>query len=339
MTTSIGSANYRLGAAYALVTATLLAIQEPFSALAARSLSSSYFVGFTQIALLSSVPLLIARRDSRRDFFALLGNIANIAKLAVLFLIGIAGLLLYNIGLGGAHPIITAGVLNLAPFWAAMVALIVSRKSFPASPPLFFGCFIVSFIGAMAIAWSQISTSNSVVVRGVLESITHSHWIYALPMPIFFALSGTLVYKWFSKFDEGAAIAANFVVSAFVLIPTTMAIATVHHTSDVNEASVLAILLLIVGTVASSAAGRVFYQIALTATDNDNGFVTMFFLLIPVISTLISIPLSLWIPNLQVIVSPLFFVGMALVTLPLAVFSLKSLRTLAPADDSPAESP
>jgi hypothetical protein len=110
MTTSIGSVNYRLGAGYALVTATLLALQEPFSALAARSLSSSYFVGFTQIALLSSVPLLIARRDSRQDFFALLGNIANIAKLAVLFLIGIAGLMLYNIGLSSAHPIITAAV-------------------------------------------------------------------------------------------------------------------------------------------------------------------------------------------------------------------------------------
>src|ERR1700677_1284906 len=338
MTTSIGSANYRQGAAYALVTATLLAVQEPFSALAARSLSSSYFVGFTQIALLSSVPLLIARRDSRHDFFALFGSIANIAKLAVLFLIGVAGLLLYNIGLGGAHPIITAAVLNLSPFWAALVALIVSRKSFPASPPLFFGCFIVAFVGAMSIAWSQISTSNSVLVSGVLESITHSHWIYAIPMPIFFALSGTLVHKWFSKFDEGAAIAANFLISALILIPSTLVISTVHHASDVNETSVLAILLLIVGTVASSAAGRVFYQIALTATDNDNGFVTMFFLLIPVISTLISIPLSLWIPNLQVIVSPLFFVGMALVTLPLGLFSLKSLRRLAPADD-PAESP
>ena len=87
----------------------------------------------------------------------------------------------------------------------------------------------------MAIAWSQINTSNSVLVQGVLESITHSHWIYAIPMPVFFALSGTLVYKWFSKFDEGAAIAANFVVSAFILIPTTMVISTLHHTSEVNE--------------------------------------------------------------------------------------------------------
>jgi hypothetical protein len=65
----------------------------------------------------------------------------------------------------------------------------------------------------------------------------------------------------------------------------------------------------------------------------------MFFLLVPVMSTLISIPLSLWIPDLHVIVSPLFFVGMALVTLPLAVFSLKSLRTLAHPEDLPADAP
>jgi hypothetical protein len=39
----------------------------------------------------------------------------------------------------------------------------------------------------------------------------------------------------------------------------------------------LAALLLLVGTLAAVAAGRVLYQIALTATDNDKGFVTMFF--------------------------------------------------------------
>ena len=54
--TSTGRADYRHGTVYALVTATLMALQEPFSALAARTLSSSYFIGFTQIALLSSVP-------------------------------------------------------------------------------------------------------------------------------------------------------------------------------------------------------------------------------------------------------------------------------------------
>ena len=42
------------------------------------------------------------------------------------------------------------------------------------------------------------------------------------------------------------------------------------------------------GTLAAAAAGRVFYQLSLTATRNDNGYVTMFFLLIPGISSLIS---------------------------------------------------
>ena len=44
-----------------------------------------------------------------------------------------------------------------------------------------------------------------------------------------------------------------------------------------TEADAPAIFLLLIGTLASSAAGRVFYQAALTATQNDNGFVTMFF--------------------------------------------------------------
>jgi hypothetical protein len=33
-------------------------------------------------------------------------------------------------------------------------------------------------------------------------------------------LSGTLVFEWFSELDEQAAIAANFVVSSLVLIPS-----------------------------------------------------------------------------------------------------------------------
>ena len=50
-------ANYRLGTLYSLATALLLAMQAPFSALAAKSLSSPLFVCFTQVALLASVPL------------------------------------------------------------------------------------------------------------------------------------------------------------------------------------------------------------------------------------------------------------------------------------------
>jgi hypothetical protein len=318
--------DYRRGTLYALGTAVLLAIQEPFSALAARGLRPSAFVGFTQIALILSVPLLIVHANSRRAFVAVLFDARNAGKLAALFLIGLGGLLLYNVGLAGAHPIITSGVLNLSPFWAALVAFVVSRKSIPVSPAVFFGCFSFAFLGAMAIAWSQMPVGDHELVRDVLESMLRSHWIYAIPMPVFFALSGTLLFKWFRGVDEAGAVAANFVVSAIVLIPATMALSRFDPGAIPREDAAIAILMLLVGTLASSAAGRVLYQVALSATDNDNGFVTMFFLLIPVISSLISMPLSPWFPTLRVIVGPTFFLGLALVTIPLLVFSLISWR-------------
>lgn len=86
-------------------------------------------------------------------------------------------------------------------------------------------------------------------------------------------------------------------------------------------------LLLLLGTLAAAAAGRVFYQVALTTTDNDNGFVTMFFLLIPALSTLITVPLSWWIIELRFAVGPMFFIGLALVTIPLLFFLLKSWQS------------
>ena len=319
-------ANYQLGAIYALTTAVLLAIQEPFSALAARSLTSPEFVCLTQIALLLSVPLLIVDNSSRRDFVAILFNRRNAVKFAILFIVGICGLLLYNVGLSSAHPIITAGVLNLSPFWAALVALVISRRVMPGSPLLFGACFLVAFVGAMAIAWSQINVPSNELYKDVLASALHSKWVYALPMPIFFALSGSLVGKWFPEFEESAAIAANFVVSAVLLIPTTLFMAYHDSQLHVGEQSPVAILMLLVGTLASSAAGRVFYQVALTTTENDNGFVTMFFLAIPVVSSLISIPLSRWIPDLRVAEGPSFFWGLLLVTAPLLIFSVKIWR-------------
>ena len=59
--------NYKLGSLYAVVTALLLSVQEPFSFLAAKRLSVTQFVFLTQVALLMSIPLLIARGKSRRD--------------------------------------------------------------------------------------------------------------------------------------------------------------------------------------------------------------------------------------------------------------------------------
>jgi len=327
MTSPTRNADYHLGALYAFVTASLLAIQSPFSALAAKSVSATEFVCLTQIALLLSVPLLILGADSRRDFLAVLSLRENGIKLAILLAVGVCGLLFYNIGLSSAPPIITAAVLNLSPFWAGVVAYFVSRKKLPGSTILFYGCFAAAFGGAMLIAWSQLSPKSAPLFKGGFLDVLESRWIYAVPTPIFFALSGSLVGKYFRDRHESAVIAANFVVSALVLIPMTAAMTYFGDHTRTSDQSRLAILLLLVGTLASSAAGRVFYQVSLTTTDNDNGFVTMFFLAIPVLSSLVSLPLSVWIPELRVEMGPMFVVGMALVTAPLLVFSLKTRRS------------
>jgi drug/metabolite transporter (DMT)-like permease len=330
MTISARRANYRLGGLYSLSTAALLATQEPFSALAARRFSSAHFICLTQFALLLSVPLLTLPRASRRDFVTLLSDVRNLGKLAILFVTGLCGLLLYNIGLSSAHPIITAAILNLSPFWAALVAWIIARKAIPVSPHVFFGCFVVGFVGAMIVAWSQIDKSNESLFRELAESIPHSRWVYAIPIPVFFALSGTLVYKWFSEYDESAAIAANFIVSSSILIPATLFISYLQPGPrpefSTHEQEMSAVLLLLLGTLAAAAAGRVFYQVALTSTNDDNGFVTMFFLLVPALSSLISVPLSWWIPDLQFIAGPMFFLGLAMTTIPLLLFLLEAWR-------------
>jgi drug/metabolite transporter (DMT)-like permease len=318
--------NYRLGSLYSLLTAVLLATQEPFSALAAKRLSSSYFICLTQCALLLSVPLLTLSPVSRRDFVALLSNVRHLGKLAILFAAGLCGLFLYNIGLSSAHPIITAAILNLSPFWAALVALIISRRAIPVSPLVFFGCFAVAFVGAMTIAWSQMNGSNGMLLRDIAQSILHSRWAYAIPMPIFFALSGTLVGHWFAEFDEAATIAANFVVSAVVLIPATILISYLRDDHSIDEETIFAVLLLLVGTLAAAAAGRVFYQVALTTTNNDNGFVTMFFLLVPALSSVITVPLAWLIPDLRFVAGPMFSIGLLLITAPLVLFLLKSWK-------------
>ena len=129
--------NYKLGSVYAVVTALLLSTQEPFSFPAAKQLSVIQFVFLTQVALLVSIPLLIARPASRRDLISLLGDAANYGKLGVLFAVGMGGLLLFKLALSNAHPIIISAIINLQPFWAAMVALLVSRVPFRSRLPSF----------------------------------------------------------------------------------------------------------------------------------------------------------------------------------------------------------
>jgi len=95
-------AGYGLGTLYAVASAFLLAVQEPFSALAARRLSWLDFMALTQAALLVSLPFLIATRHSRRDFAAILRDVRQWPKLAVIFLMGIGGLALYDVGLANS---------------------------------------------------------------------------------------------------------------------------------------------------------------------------------------------------------------------------------------------
>ena len=216
------SINYRLGALYSLVTAVLYATQEPFSFPAARHLSTLQFVCLTQIALLISIPLVSGGPASRRDFVALITDVSNYWKLAVIFAIGMSGLLLYNIGLSNAHPIIISTILNLSPFWAAGVALILTRVPIPVSPAVFFSCFAGAFAGAMAVAWSQLGDANRPSISELADNFLHGSWVYAIPIPLCSALGGTLVGKWFAKYEESAAVTANFFVANLILIPSTL---------------------------------------------------------------------------------------------------------------------
>jgi hypothetical protein len=233
------------------------------------------------------------------------------------------GLLLYNFGLSNAHPIIISVILNLSPFWAAGVAYFLSRVPIPVSPPVFFGCFAGAFLGAMAVAWSQLGGAEKPTIAQLADNFLHGSWIYAIPIPLASALGGTLVGKWFGRYEESAAVAANFFTANLILIPATVVL--LYQRSGLWFGSdPEAIILMIVGTIIAASVGRVFYQIALTATGGDNGFVTMFLNLVPGLTALISLVMSWWIADLHFAADPLFFIGLALVAASLLLFSLKS---------------
>jgi drug/metabolite transporter (DMT)-like permease len=328
VTNSDSGANYRLGAVYSLTTAFLMATQEPFSFPAASRLTSVQFVCLTQVALLVSIPLLTLRPKSRRDFFALLGDRSNYGKLALIFAIGMCGLLLYNRGLSHSRPIIIAAILNLSPFWAALVALVISKVAIPVSRTIFFSCLVAAFAGAMAVAWSQIGVADKPTMSQVWDNLLHGSWVYAIPVPICSALGGTLIGKWFRNYDESGAIAANFLFSTSILIPVTLVI--LYFQSELQFNQLQAVILMMVGTIIAASLGRVFYQVALSTTGNDNGFVTMFFLLVPALTVLISLPLSWWIADLRFTADPVFFFGLLAIAASLLLFSLKSWKRAAP---------
>ena len=320
--------DYRAGAVYSAAASLCLATQQPFSSLAAKDLTPVLYLRLTQAALLLSIPLLLVSGARRRDFISILTDASNLWKQLVLFAVGLAGLLLYNIGLSNAHPLVVAATLNLSPFWAALVAFVLTKKRLPVSRSIFFLCWLAAFLGAMMIAWSQTSATGdqSISWSEIGRGLLHGSWVFAIPIPVFYALSGALVHRWFSRFDESSAIAVNFLVSGVILIPLTFVISWLSPTAPHSEKTVPAALLLMIGTLAAAVAGRIFYQIALTRTDNDNGFVTMFFLSVPGVTSLVSLPLSWWIPDLHFTANALLFGGLFAVAAPLLFFSLRALR-------------
>src|SRR5580704_2562579 len=306
MSQNATSINYRLGSLYSVITAFLYATQEPFSFPAAKHLNTLQFVALTQVSLLVSIPLLMSRSKSRRDFVALVRKPINYGYLGIIFAIGLTGLLLYNFGLSNAHPIIISAILNLSPFWAALVALVLAGVPIPISRATFFGCFAGAFVGALA------------------DSFVHGSWLYAIPVPLASALGGTLVGKWFNAYDESAAIAANFLTANVILIPGCLAL--LYWRNELNFDQLGPILLMIFGTIVAASLGRVMYQIALTVTGGDNGFVTMFLNLVPALTAFISLGLSHWVPDLHFVIDLAFFLGSGLIAASLVLFSLKSWR-------------
>ena len=133
--------------------------------------------------------------------------------------------------------------------------------------------------------------------------------------------------RWWDGGSEDCPKPVNrgqFCCSAGILIPAALIVGgwPVPSGSEGNFAA----LLLLVGTLAAGAAGRVVYQMALTATENDNGFVTMFScsFLVCRHSFPLLCPHGFLISTSQP--TSMFFVGLALVAAPLFVFSMKSRK-------------
>jgi hypothetical protein len=312
-------ANRKLGGALALAAAALIAAQPPLSSPAAKAFSTFQFVFLTQVALLVSIPLLLATQDARRDFVAALGAPANFFKLAAIFAVGAIGLVLYTVSLSHAHPVVVVAILNLSPFWAALVAFFLTKTPIPATPFVFFVCLGVAFLGATAVAWSQAGDHD-----GLAAELMRGTWIFAIPIPLFTALAVTLQGKWFSKLNTSGVVAANCLIGSVVLVPATLLI--MHARGESVVTALQPTLLMIVGIILADVVGRVFSQKAMKAVDNDNGFVTMFQNLEPGIAALIAFSLSPWIKGLAFTANWVFFAGLALGAASLFVFSWKSLQ-------------
>jgi len=311
--------SHALGSIFALAASVLIAAQAPLSSPAAKQLSVFQFLFLTQIALLVSVPLLLISSDGRRDLVGALGSMANYWKLAAIFAVSAAGLVFYNVSLSHAHPVVVVAILNLGPFWGALIALILSRTPIPVSPLVFFLCAAVAFLGATAVAWSQAKDGS-----GLVAELLKGSWLFALPIPIFTVLSASLMSKCFVDLNASGVIAANILVGCAVLIPVTAMFLIARGEPLFSHLELS--LLMVAGIILADTIGRVFYQKALNITGNDNGLVTMFQNLEPGIAALIAFCLSPWIDGLRFEAGWMFFAGLGLTAVSLFIFSWSSLR-------------
>ena len=304
--------NMGLGVAFATATAALMATQDPLSGPAAKALGGVQFVWITQASLLAATPLLLLSAEARRDFASILKSGASRWRLAALTALGLAGLALYNLGLRGAHPVVVTAILNLSPFWAALAAWLVSRVRPPAGAGVFVTALLGAFAGSIVVAASQADLSHG--VAGLLAG----SWYLALPVPFFTALSATLVGVWFKGFHQSAAVAAALFAPTLATLPLgALYLATQPHGFAFPLQPTA---LLVAGTIAAAALGRFTYQLALQATQGDNGFVTMFFLAAPGLSGLYSWALSPFVKSLSFRPDGLYFLGLAMTAISLLFF-------------------
>jgi drug/metabolite transporter (DMT)-like permease len=310
-----------LGAMFALATAALLASQDPLSGPAARSLNAIQFLLVTELALVIAAPFLLWDATARGDFFKIVTSKQSVLRLAALAGIGLTGLALYNLGLRHAHPVVVSAILNLSPFWAALVARRVAGVRIPAGRAVFAISLAVAFSGSMLVAYSQMKDAD-LAGKSLTQILGQGSWYFAIPVPIFTSLSGTLVGLWFRDFRESASIAAALVAPAAALIPACLLyLLFLSHgfAGDMRAAG-----LLVAGAICASAIGRLCYQLALSKTGNDNGFVTMFFLLCPGLAALYSWLLSSWIESLRFQANASYFAGLAVTAGALFYFVKKS---------------
>ena len=297
-----------LGALFALATAALLASQDPLSGPAARKLGAIQFLLVTEIALVVAAPFLLLEEAARRDFIKIVSSARSLLRLAALAGIGLTGLALYNLGLRHAHPVVVSAILNLSPFWAALVARHVAGVRIPAGRAVFAISLAVAFTGSMLVAYSQMKAAD-LSGKSLTQILEQGSWYFAIPVPIFTSLSGTLVGLWFRDFRESASIAAALLAPAAALIPACLIYLLFQSHGfalDLRAAG-----LLTAGAICASAIGRLCYQLALSKTGNDNGFVTMFFLLCPGLAALYSWMLSSWIESLRFQANASYFAGLA----------------------------